>query len=154
MSMWTRWLKRPEDNNEVAARCEAAAGNGCHRRDEGLDKERRSSIELELEYGIIYGSCLYRKGGRLPAELRPTVCGLLCVPPFLEQAGSLAAALQNFDPSVRPGEPLRLPLRMARRVPLEGEELAAWQAAKVAEAAAAQEVARMGSGVMGGLVRK
>ncbi|GLC39319.1 hypothetical protein PLESTB_000897800 [Pleodorina starrii] len=63
-------------------------------------------------------------------------------------AGTLAAVLQNHDPSASP-EPLRLPLRMSRRVPLEGEELAAWQGAKLAEAAAAQEVAR--SGVMDSL---
>ncbi|GIL47423.1 hypothetical protein Vafri_4241 [Volvox africanus] len=59
------------------------------------------------------------------------------------QAGTLAAALQTHDPSVAAG-PLRLQLRMGRRVPLEGEELAEWQAAKVA---AAQELAEHGGSV-------
>ncbi|KAG2494598.1 hypothetical protein HYH03_007363 [Edaphochlamys debaryana] len=65
---------------------------------------------------------------------------------FTERAcpGTLAHTLQMHDPSAAP-EPLRLPLRMARRVPLEGEELAAWQAAKAAEAAeGALEGARRG----------
>ncbi|GIL70342.1 hypothetical protein Vretifemale_981 [Volvox reticuliferus] len=56
------------------------------------------------------------------------------------QAGTLAAALQTHDPSAGSG-PLRLRLRMGRRMPLEGEELAEWQAAKVA---AAQELAEHG----------
>ncbi|PNH09934.1 Cleavage and polyadenylation specificity factor subunit 2 [Tetrabaena socialis] len=68
---------------------------------------------------------------------------------FTERAnsGTLASCLQNHVPGP---EPLRLPLRLATRVPLEGEELAAWQAAKAAEAAGALEEARRAVDAMGG----
>ncbi|GFR46474.1 hypothetical protein Agub_g8051 [Astrephomene gubernaculifera] len=66
-------------------------------------------------------------------------------------ANTLAGQLQRYVPSSPEGEPpLRLPLRLARRVPLEGEELAAWQAARAAEVAAAAEE-RLGGGAIGGL---
>lgn len=49
-------------------------------------------------------------------------------------AGTLAATLQHHVPGP---EPLCLPLRVARRVPLEGEELEAWQRQQAAEQEAA-----------------
>lgn len=46
------------------------------------------------------------------------------------QADTVAGVLQQ---SMHPGQTLHLPLRLSRRVPLEGQELLAWQESQTAQ---------------------
>lgn len=61
-------------------------------------------------------------------------CTLAC----LEQGGTLAAALQQQAGRPPQEGPLAIPLRLGRRVLLEGAELAAWREAQAAQVDSAQ----------------